>query len=105
MLIKAAWHHRGGGGDRSTASRPYTTGRLTFRLDGIWRGMIGLQLVWETGVGWDKFWLRQCPSAPNESPDGETNDVFGEHVTTAFTGATCIIDVRFASVISPKITF
>ena len=59
----------------------------------------------ETGVGWDKFWLGQCPSGPNESPDGETNDVFGEHLTTAFTNATRIIDVRFTSVISPKITF
>ena len=37
-------------------------------------------------------------------PDGETNYVFGEQVTTAFTGArpTCIIDARFASEISPK---
>ena len=61
--------------------------------------------VGETGVGWDKFWLGQCPSGPNESPDGETNDVFGDHVTTGFTGATRIIDVRFASVISTKITF
>ena len=57
--------------------------------------------VGETGVGWDKFWLGQCPSVSNESPD----DVFGEHVTTAFTGATRIIDARFASEISPKITF
>ena len=39
---------------------------------------------------------------PNELSDGETNDVFGEHVTTAFTGATRIIDARFASEISPK---
>ena len=46
--------------------------------------------------------LEQCPSGPNESPDGETNDVFGEHVTTAFIGTTRIIDVRFASVISQK---
>ena len=61
--------------------------------------------VGETGVGWDKFWLGQCPSGPNESPDGETNDVFGEHVTTAFNGATRNIDIRFGSVISPKITF
>ena len=62
-------------------------------------------VVGETGVGWDKFWLGHCPSGPNESPDGETNAVFGEHVTTAFIGATRIINVRFASVISPKITF
>ena len=61
--------------------------------------------VGETGVGWDKFWLGQCPSVRNESPDGETNYVFGEQVTTAFTGATCIIDARFASLISPKLTF
>ena len=59
----------------------------------------------ETGVGWGKFWLGQCPSVPNELPDGETNYVFGEQVTTAFTGATCIIDARFESEISPKITF
>ena len=64
-----------------------------------------LLVVGETGVGWDKFWLGQCPSGPNESPDGETNDDFGEQGTTAFTGATRIIDARFASVISPKITF
>ena len=52
-----------------------------------------------TRFGWD--------SAP-QLPYGETNDVFGEHVTTAFTGATRIvhfIDVRFASVISPKLLF
>ena len=61
--------------------------------------------VGETGVGWDKFWLGKCPSVPNESKDGNTNDVFGEHVTTAFTGATRIIDACFASVLSPKITF
>ena len=42
---------------------------------------------------------------PNELPDGETNYVFGEQVTMAFTGATCIIDARFASEISPKINF
>ena len=41
----------------------------------------------------------------NESPDGETNDIFGEHLTTAFTGATCIIDARFASEILPKNIF
>ena len=60
--------------------------------------------VGETGVGWDKFWLGQCPSVPNESPDGETN-VFGEYVTTTFTGATRIIDARFASEISQKELF
>ena len=31
--------------------------------------------VGETGVGWGKFWLGQCPSVPNELPDGETNYV------------------------------
>ena len=61
--------------------------------------------VGDTGVGWDKFWLGQCPSVPNESPDGDINEVFGEYVTTAFTGATRIIDVRFASVISQKNIF
>ena len=59
----------------------------------------------------DWGWLGQVlvgtvpPPVPNELPDGETNYVFGEQVTTAFTGATCIIDARFASEISPKITF
>ena len=61
--------------------------------------------VGETGVGWDKFWLGQCPSVPNETPHGDTNYVFVERVTTAFTGATRIIDARFASELSPKITF
>ena len=61
--------------------------------------------VGETGVGWDTFWLGQCHSVRNESPYGDTNDVFGEHVTTAFTGSTRIIDARFASEISPKIPF
>ena len=42
---------------------------------------------------------------PNESPDGDINNVFGEHVTTAFTGDTRNSDARFASEISPKITF
>ena len=42
---------------------------------------------------------------PNESKDGNTNDVFGEHLTTAFTGPTGIIDARFAIEISAKITF
>ena len=59
----------------------------------------------ETGVGWDKFWLGQCPSVRNESPHGDTKDVSGERATTAFTGATRIIDARFASKIWPKITF
>ena len=61
--------------------------------------------VGETGVGWDKFWLGQCPSVPNELPDGETNYVLRELVTMAFTCATRIIDACFASEISPKITF
>ena len=61
--------------------------------------------VGETGVGWGKFWLGQCPSVPNELPDGETNYVFGEQGTTAFTGSTRIIDAHFTSEISPKITF
>ena len=43
--------------------------------------------VGETGVGWGKFWLGQCPSVPNELPDGETNYVFGEQVMTTFTRA------------------
>ena len=60
--------------------------------------------VGETGVGWDKFWSGQCPSVPNESPDGDTNVVFGKNVTMAFTGATRIVDTRFASEMSPKIT-
>ena len=63
------------------------------------------QPLGETGVGCGKFWLGQCPSVPNELPDGETNNVFGEQVTTAFTGATCIVDARFASEMSPKMTF
>ena len=41
----------------------------------------------------------------SELPDCDTNDVFGEHVTTAFTGATRIIDAHFVSEISPNITF
>ena len=61
--------------------------------------------IGETGVGWGKFWLGQCPLVPNDLPDGETNYVFGEQVTTAFTGSTRIIDAHFASEISPKITF
>ena len=47
----------------------------------------------------------QCLSVPNESPHDDTNDVFGERVTSAFTDATGIIDAHFASEISPKITF
>ena len=42
---------------------------------------------------------------PNELPDGETNYVFREQLTTAIIGATRIIDARFASEISPKISF
>ena len=60
--------------------------------------------IGETGVGWDKFWLGECPSVLNESLHCDTNYVFGEHFTTAFTGATHIIDARFSSEIS-KITF
>ena len=53
-----------------------------------------------------KFWLGQCPrSLPPESPDDNTNDVFGKHVTTAFTGPTRIIGSHFVSEIAPKITF
>ena len=40
-------------------------------------------VVGETGVGRGKFWLGQCPSVPNELPDGETNYVFGEQVLHA----------------------
>ena len=49
------------------------------------------------GLFWDKFWLGQCPSVPNESPHDDTSGVFGERVTTAFSGATRIIDARVAS--------
>ena len=49
--------------------------------------------------------MGQCPSVRNESPHGNTNGVSGERMTTAFTGATRIIDARFASEIWPKITF
>ena len=59
-------------------------------------------MVGETGAGWDKCWLGQCPSVLNESPYCDTNDVVGEHVTTAFTGSTRIIDARFSSEISQK---
>ena len=41
----------------------------------------------------------------NELPDDDPNYVFGEHVTTAFTGAKYIIDARFASEISQKNLF
>ena len=54
--------------------------------------------VGESGVGWDKILLGQCPPVLNESPDCDTNDVFEEHVTTVVTGATRIIDASFASV-------
>ena len=37
----------------------------------------------------------------NESPDCLTDDVFVENLTTAFTGATRIIDARFASDLLP----
>ena len=40
--------------------------------------------VGETEVGWGKFWLGQCPSVPNELPDGETNYVFGEQVSSMY---------------------
>ena len=77
-----------------------------FRVE--WKyGFSCMPLLGETGAGWDKFWLGQCPSVANESPDCETNYVFREHVNTAFTGAcyTRIIDARFASEISPKKNF
>ena len=53
-----------------------------------------------TSFGWDS-----APEVLNESLDCDTSDVFGEHLTAALTGATRIIDARFASEISPKITF
>ena len=56
-------------------------------------------------IWWGTFWLGRCPSVPNESKYGNTNDLFGEHVPTALNGATRIIDARFASEISQKITF
>ena len=68
-------------------------------------GSVEIILVGETGVGCGKFWLGQCPSVPNELLDGETNYVFGEPVMTTFTGATCIIDARFASEISQQNNF
>ena len=37
--------------------------------------MFEMLVIGETGVGWGKFWLGQCPSVPNEFPDGETNYV------------------------------
>ena len=54
---------------------------------------------------WGKFCLGRCPPVPNESKYGNTNDVFGEHVPTALTGAKRIIDAGFASEISQKINF
>ena len=55
----------------------------------------------------DWGWLGQVVvgTVPLSAKRVDTNDVFGEHVTTAFTGATRIIGARFASEISPKITF
>ena len=35
-------------------------------------------LVGETGVGWDRFWLGQCPSVLNESPYCVSNIMFSE---------------------------
>ena len=55
-----------------------------------------------TSFGWDSA---PRPAVLNESPDCDTNDVFGEHLTTAFTDATGIIDARFASEISQKNNF
>ena len=50
-----------------------------------------------TSFGWD--------NAPHCHPSPHTNDVFGKHVTTAFTGPTRIIGSHFVSEIAPKITF
>ena len=48
---------------------------------------------------WGKFWLGRCPSVPNESKCGNINDVFGEHVPTALTGAklslTHVLQVKY----------
>ena len=33
--------------------------------------LVGRPPCRETVVGWDKFWLGQCPSVLNESPDGD----------------------------------
>ena len=56
--------------------------------------------------GWlGQVLVGQCPSVPNESPRGDTNDVSGGRVTTAFTCATRIIDAPFANEIWRKITF
>ena len=53
--------------------------------------------------GWlGKVLVVQLPSVLHESPDCDTNDVFVEHLNTAFTVATRSIVARFASVISPK---
>ena len=57
-----------------------------------------VQICCRADWGWlGQVLVGQCPSVPNELPDGDTNDVFGEHVATAFTSATRIIDARFAS--------
>ena len=61
--------------------------------------------IGETGVGWDKFWLGQCLSVLNELPDGDTDDVFRQHVTSSITGDAHIIDARCVSKISAKRTF
>ena len=53
----------------------------------------------------DWGWLGQCPSALNESPDCDTNDVFGEHVTTALTGATRMIDARLQTTTLTTVCF
>ena len=58
----------------------------------------------------DWGWLGQVfvgtvPLSANEWPDGDTNDVLGKHVITAYTGATRNSHARFASEISPKLTF
>ena len=58
----------------------------------------------------DWGWLGQVlvgtvPLSANEWPDGDTTNVFGKHAITAYTGATCNSDARFASEISPKLTF
>ena len=69
------------------------------------RGLTSHIMIEETGVGWDKFWLGQCLSVPNELPDGDTYDVFRQHVTSSITGDAHIIDARCVSKISPKRTF
>ena len=64
-----------------------------------WEYRLGRLGLVGTSFGWDS--ASQCQTSRHM----EKLDVFGEHVTTAFTGATRFIDIRFASVISPKITF